>query len=687
MLGARLMQEHPRRVVQLTIGAEPQFPISSEMYSLFLETEINLGGEGGLYAELVRNRDFEALGRGCVEECSNVRPWLLPPMEASGGRDPHEPAELPNDYRPWVGVGDAELHIDRSTAPFASNPHSLRVECAIGAGVSNPGYFGIGVSSTLTYRLKLYGRTVGAPLRLIARLIEDGRVLAVSRLVIVPDDAGLEDNWAAYEAMLRPTYNATKAAALELLVADDGQPHSTFWLDSVSLFPSDAVGGLFRRDLFEKLYALRPGFVRCPGGNYLEGHGPRTRWDWKKTLGLSAARAGHYNSAWGYWVTDGLGLYELLKLCELLDAPCQLSVYTGYSIKATYVVLDDSDAFAQDALDMLDFANSAPHTTALARVREMMGHAAPFGLHRLEIGNEERILTRDGYAGHYDMITSRLWATDPRLKIVAAGRWRGPVTEAEDPGSPCRLGMRCDMLDQHFYQTADQMAAMGGQYDEYDRRGPKVYVGEFAANEPTGTNADGALLAHATLRAALAESVFMLGFERNADVVVASSLAPVLNNVRGTQWAHNLINFNATRVFCSPSYYALKMLAHSRGTHSLSMALGHASVPSEESSWPSDSSWSAAASLSEDAHVLIVKLVNYDAHDRTVNVSLVPWAPRVAVAIRSAQILTGQPDTENTLDNPRAVDVAAASTPIILRAGLVIGLPAWSLVVVHIEMG
>ena len=144
---------------------------------------------------------------------------------------------------------------------------------------------------------------------------------------------------------------------------------------------------------------------------------------------------------------------------------------------------------------------------------------------------------------------------------------------------------------------------------------------------------------------------------------------------------------HAMRVFCSPSYLALKMLAHSRGTHSLSMALGHASVPSEKSSWPSDSSWSAAASLSEDAHVLIVKLVNYDAHDRTVNVSLVPWAPRVAVAIRSAQILTGQPDTENTLDNPRAVDVAAASTPIILRAGLVIGLPAWSLVVVHIEMG
>ena len=150
-----------------------------------------------------------------------------------------------------------------------------------------------------------------------------------------------------------------------------------------------------------------------------------------------------------------------------------------------------------------------------------MGHADAFGLRRLEIGNEERDLTPEGYAAHYELITARLWAHDPLLTIVAAGRWRGPIDAGEDAGSPCRLGMRCDLLDQHYYQTADEMASMGALYDAYNRSDPHVYVGEFAANKPMDTDAAGRLAAHETLRAALAESAFMLGLERNADVVRA----------------------------------------------------------------------------------------------------------------------------------------------------------------------
>ena len=143
--------------------------------------------------------------------------------------------------------------------------------------------------------------------------------------------------------------------------------------------------GLFRPDVFETLRELRPGFVRTPGGNYLEGFGPRTRWDWKKTLGPAAARPGHYNAAWRYWVTDGLGLYELLTLCELLGAPCQMSVYSGYSMGAPYVPLNESGVFADEACDLLDFANAAEGSSRWAATRASMGHAAPFGLHRLEV--------------------------------------------------------------------------------------------------------------------------------------------------------------------------------------------------------------------------------------------------------------------------------------------------------------
>lgn len=287
-------------IIHLGIGSQPQHPISSDLFSLFLETEINLGGEGGLYAELVRNRDFEALGRGCVDECPKIFPWKLPPFESIDGRDPHEPAPQFNDFRPWSSIGGAQLQIDDSTAPFASNPHSLRVECASGGGVRNPGYFGMAVQRGSALKLTLYARSIGVqPLRLVARMTVARSILASSSLTDVRSDGSsdgmrpLGDGWAKYEAKLWPTTTVSNAT-LEVLLADSSV-RQHWWLDGVSLFPADSVGGLFRRDLFDKLAALRPGFVRTPGGNYLEGHGPRTRWDWRKTLGHWAARTGHYN--------------------------------------------------------------------------------------------------------------------------------------------------------------------------------------------------------------------------------------------------------------------------------------------------------------------------------------------------------------------------------------------------------
>lgn len=672
--------DHNRMNDRVEIGAKPKHKLSPFLYSMFYETEINFAGTGGLYAELIRNRGFEALGRGCVDECPTMRAWLLPPLESIGGRDPHEPAAVTGDFRPWSAVGAARLQIDNTTAPFATNPNSLRVEGACTAdgaphaGAQNPGFWGIASVARVELRLKLYARSArNSSLDLMAMLIEDGRVIAEASLQRSSVDAELKDGWAEYHATLLPLESAT-AAVLDVVVAC-GESNFVFWLDGVSLMPSDAVGGLFRRDLFDRLRLMRPGFVRMPGGNYLEGFGIRTRWDWRKTLGHWAARPGHYNAAWGYWSEDGLGLYEMLRLCELLESTCQLSVFTGYSLKAPYIPLSRSERFAQEALDMLEFANSEVTSgSELAARREQMGHPAPFGVSRLEVGNEERTMAPDDYPAHYELIARRLREKHPWLTIIASGRWK---SEDDIIGSPCLNGQRCDEWDEHFYQTPDEMALMGSWYDMYNRSRPKVFVGEFAANKPFGAP---------TLRAAIAESIFMLGFERNADVISASAFAPLLSNVRAVQWNYSLINFDSSRVFCLPSYHAQRLLSEVRGSHSLATRLLSETIGVSD---VAVNTWSASASLVEglDEGRLVLKLANYGELVRTVNVSLASWIPRVPVTA-SAKVLTGaSPDAVNSLDDPEAITSAAAPPPVRVPNGLLVELPAWSLMVIRVQMG
>ena len=309
--------------VTYSLGRAPVHALSPVMYSLFLETEINLGGEGGLLAELLPNRDFETLGRGAIPGAAAMR----------SAPDPREPPADPHDFRPWTLIHGAALSIDNASAPFATNPHVLRVRGGAGSGASNPGYWGIAAWLNGWFELSMYARsTRGASLD--ARLVQDGATLSHARI-----DVPASGEWQHLRATLPPTYTHTPrdAASFELVFAPGAAAASEVWLDGVSLRPSNAVGGLFRADIFQMLRGLRPGFVRMPGGNYLEGNGPRTRWDWKATLGPPAARKGHYNSAWGYWVTDAFGVYEMLILAELLGSEPQLGVYTGFSMGARCV--------------------------------------------------------------------------------------------------------------------------------------------------------------------------------------------------------------------------------------------------------------------------------------------------------------------------------------------------------------
>lgn len=446
-----------------------------------------------MYAELVRNRDFESLGRGHLNSDTGRMPssWSrvvseLKRKHDAGVRagqplDPEEPAADPSDHRPWKAVRNATLAVVQGDAPFASNPHALRVcVSSPGGGVSNPGYWGIAVRPGVSFKLTIFARAAKVAVRLVPQLLErgSGRVLTMDSVLLV----GADDRaWHRYNTtihVLDDTVHTESTAWLQIILLDPGE----VILDGVSLMPSDAVAGLFRRDIFERLQRLRPGFVRMPGGNYLEGHGKRTCWDWKQTLGPAAARRGHYNSAWKYWVTDALGLFELLLLAELLGTEAQISIHSGYSLnQLRYPPLADATPVIQDALDLLEFANGPPHSPWGAR-RAEMGHPQPFGLHRLEIGNEERDWRPEGYPGHYRLIASAVWARHPHVHITACGFWDESLSSSISR-SPCLSGTRCDAWDEHIYRTAPSMAAMGHHYDHYNRSWPRVFVGEFAAKD------------------------------------------------------------------------------------------------------------------------------------------------------------------------------------------------------------
>lgn len=640
------------------VGSARAHAISPFMYSLFYETEINFGGEGGLYAELIWNRDFEALGRAPFEAEG--------PAPSRGRRDHRgsvraDPPAVPTDYRPWAPVGSANLSIDSTTAPYASNPHSLHVRAAAGAGVSNPGYWGVPVPAGggPGFVLSLLAR--GAP-RLVAQLRSGATVL--SKAALVPDGKPVSPGWASYSAVLPPAGSPAAVSATFELVLADGEAPAEFWLDAVSLRPADAVAGLFRKDLFDMMAALKPGFMRTPGGNYLEGYSLETRWEWKKSTGPWAARPGHYNSAWGYWVTDGLGCYELLLLAELLGTEAQMAVYTGYSMNAPYVPLNESQVFADDALDMVEFANGGP-ATRWGAVRAAMGHPAAFGLRRMEVGNEEK---DPAYGAHYALITSQLWAKHPEIQVVASGRW-GPALVDH----PCLTGQRCDAWDDHYYRSPDDMAAMAHLYDSYNRSWPKVFVGEYAAL------GDGP--GRGTLRSAVAEAAMLIGLERNADVAVASAFAPLFTRVssgRSEQWKYDLINFNGTAAFGLPAYHSQLILSHSLGDYMLKADL---------SGGGASGLWIACASVDASSDVT-VKFANYAASMLPVSIDLQQWAPRKASKVEGVVLTAAEPEAQNTLERPLAVAPAPLAGAAVAPGGALVELtlPAWSVSVVKVTM-
>ncbi len=510
-------QTHAVRVV-LTIHADqPVHSVSPTLYGLMTE-EINHSYEGGLYAELVSNESFRA-------DWSGVHDW----------------------YVVQNGDSAASMAVDTGTGPSAAITHSLKLtvtkaDGADKAGVLNVGYWGIAVRPQTTYQGSFWAKADSPEMGdVTVRLVnnETGKTLAAATV------SGLGTSWREFPFTLKTgQVEASSANTLHLTVARPG----TLWLSEVSLFPPtyDNQANGDRVDLMKMLAAMHPAFLRFPGGNYLEGNSIKERFDWQKTIGPLVDRPGH-ESPWGYWSSDHFGLLEFLDWCEDLHMQPVLAVYAGYSLNGEHVTPGpDLQPYVESALDEIEYATGGTDTKWGA-VRAEDGHPAPFQLKYVEIGNEDFFDRSGSYNERFAQFFKAIKAKYPDLQLIATA----PVTS-----------VRPDVIDEHYYVRATKFFDDATHYDKTDRTGPKIFVGEWATREGTPTP---------NMDAALGDAAWMTGLERNSDIVIMASYAPLLTNVNpeALQWTPDLIGYDALHSYGSPSYYAQVMFSNHLGNEVL----------------------------------------------------------------------------------------------------------------------
>jgi alpha-N-arabinofuranosidase len=446
---------------------------------------------------------------------------------------------------------------------------------------------------------------------------------------LVSDDSGkavaeahvqaLTGDWAKYDFTLKTA--DIKPSAANHLVFKVSHP-GTIWMTLVSLFPPtyhDRVNGN-RIDLMEKLAAMHPSFLRFPGGNYLEGDHTYERFDWKSTIGPLVDRPTH-PSPWRYHSSDGLGLLEFFEWCEDLHMQPLLAVYAGYSMQQEHI--DPGPAlqpYIQDALDEIEYATGSTDTKWGAE-RAKDGHPAPFHISYVEIGNEDWFDRSGSYDYRYAQFYKAIKAKYPQLQLIATT----PVNS-----------IKPDVVDDHYYKRASEFFADTRHYDETDRNGPKIFVGEWATREGTPTPNFGA---------ALGDAAWMTGMERNSDIVVMASYAPLLVNVNpgGMQWESDLIGYTADKSYGSPSYYAQVMFDQYLGTEILNGQLSGANPRCFYS-----------ATYSPDKSTLYLKLVNASSAPQPIAIQL-QGAGSVEKTAKLISLSATNTEETNTIDDPERI--------------------------------
>ncbi|MFE9751170.1 AbfB domain-containing protein [Saccharothrix saharensis] len=586
--------------------------------------DINHSVEGGLHANVVRNSTMKE---------GNANPPAYWSAVTAGG-------------------GSGSIAADTAGPLNAANPRSLRL--SIGAngpgqrvGAANSGFYGIGVRPSTTYEVAFWARaTAGFTGPLTVSLESTGG--AVQATVAV---SGLTTGWKRFTTSLTTTAGAPVSTGNRFVVAANGVgAGQSVWLTVVqALGPTFRPSGGIRRDLQQLLADTKPGFFRVPGGNYLEGVVLRNRFAWKDTVGPVEQRPGHQNDAWGYWSTDQFGLLNYLLMAEQAGAEPMLGVFAGYTLNGTVVPRDQLQPYIDEALDEIEYVIGGTDTVWGAR-RAADGHPEPFPLRYVEIGNEDFFDRSGSYnAYRYPMFADAIRARYPQLQLVASM----PVTSR-----------RPDVVDDHYYNSNPAaFADLATRYDNADRNGPKIVVGEYGVTNGTTGNPTG------TLSGAIAEAAFLTGTVRNADLVIGSAYAPALTSVDNWQWSSNLVGFNAVSSYGSPSYHVVKMFGTLTGDHV---------VPS------------TLTGVAATVRQVVTRTTGGKVHVTVVNPTGTPVETQVDVTgatgvagTATVTTLTGDPNGRNSINNPNAI--APTTTTRAAGASFAHTFPANSVVVLTLS--
>lgn len=584
--------------------------ISPTMYGLFFE-DINFGADGGLYAELVKNRSFEF--------AQNLMGWDI--------------------------FGNVTLMND---GPFERNPHYVRLGKSAHphkhSGIENEGFFGMGLKAGSEYRFSVWARGNGQRIRV--ELIDNDsmgetQVITSKKLEITSDE------WTKYQIILKPEVEEKKAH-LRIFLETDGNVD----LEHVSLFPVDTWKGRengLRKDLVQALADLSPDVFRFPGGCIVEGTDMGNRYQWKETVGQVENRPTNENR-WHYTFTHrffpdyfqsyGLGFYEYFLLSEDIGAEplpiLNCGLLCQYQNNDDCQIPEDSlDIFVQDALDLIEFANGNIETK-WGKLRAKMGHPEPFNLKYLGIGNEQ---WGQIYVDRLKVFVDVIRKQYPEIKIVGSS---GPYPEGKEFEYLWKgmKELKVDLVDEHFYRPDNWFISQGKRYNTYDRKGPKVFAGEYACHVP------GKKWNH--FRASLLEAAFMTGLERNADIVRMATYAPLLAHIEGWQWRPDLIWFDNLSVMKTCSYYVQQLYATNKGTHALKLTMDGNIVCGDKG----QNGLFASAVWDENSKTYIVKVVNTSDNKQDIKIAFKGLKKKLQSKVECILFSSEEMEAENTLENP-----------------------------------
>ncbi|MEO5909495.1 MAG: alpha-L-arabinofuranosidase C-terminal domain-containing protein [Pelobium sp.] len=619
--------------------------IQPTMWGVFFE-DINLGADGGIYAELVKNRSFEF-----------YKPLMGWKIEGNNTE------------------GDI-LVLNRQEA-HTSNPRFLRVKVD-GKGsksLTNEGFRGMGIKAGLKYDFSLMYKQQQPGIKLKLELInEKGEVIGSGDL----SPKNSSNTWEKQSASFNASATSEKA---NFKITFEGS--GTIDLDMISLFPSDTwkgrPGGM-RADMVQLLADMKPGFLRFPGGCIVEGRELETRYQWKKTIGPLEDReliVNRWNTEFAhrptpdYFQTFGLGFFEYFQLAEDIGAEALPILNCGMACQfntAELVPIEEIDPYVQDALDLIEFANGDV-TSQWGKVRANMGHPKPFNLKMLGIGNEN---WGPQYLERLKIFTKAIKAKYPDIKLVNSSG-TDPDGERFDLLNTELRKMNADIIDEHYYRKPDWFLQNVSRYDNYPRNGTKVFAGEYAAQSDKTVSINN----KNNLNTAISEAAFLTGLERNADVVVMASYAPLFAHIDGWQWTPDMIWVDNLRSYGTPNYYVQKLYSTNKGTHVVALNNKDGAKNGENGIY-------ASSVIDKNANELILKIINTTDKSQDANFEVEGKKELQPTGIKTV-LTSASPNDVNSFTAPK--EIFPQEMPIKVKKKMIsTNLEANSMTVIRIKM-